>query len=257
MNKPNDAFSILYDRILNCSDCVPEVFAKLKEPKPEGYKFCWEPLRYGERPFAYIFFGMEPTMPREDQLNRGRFPRPGIFHEALLFAIKTFVLKNDLNKSFMITNTAKCSMPSNPLCKKTRPARFQACAIHLVEELKISTTIESRSQLVGIGQDVTDFLKSLQKRSRLPHGLNSQTIHNIWHYSYGPIETHYKKYSNSRAHAFDDFCKAIEPEYCKFVYQDKGSPIVPPEYVDEFKIYDREKDLRRLFKWSEQIRGWQ
>lgn len=207
----------------------------------QDFKFYWKPYLRGSPPFHFVFLAFEPPLP--DSKNNDS-PLEGIFSEPLQFVIRELLVSLGVKSGFLITNMAKCSLTVNDLCEKTRTARFDACFGFLQREVKLASK-GVKTHLVSIGQKPKHYLDR-----RLT---SEQQIHSITHYS-KRNEWRFTKFAQDRQQEFNDFQSRIRPRYEGFLQRDLPGHL---PWYEGGNGKNREKDLRRLFRWDAELEAIQ
>lgn len=114
-----------------CRAAIPEV-AELPDSE---FTFHWKPyLNKGNWPLPYVFLAWEPSWPVSEPSD----PVPGTFDPRLQFAIREFLMKEQPDAGFLITNMAQCSMRTGAKCDTSREGRFKACSQFLKQQLLLA-----------------------------------------------------------------------------------------------------------------------
>ena len=235
-----DGFEELYEEVKHCRKCR-EGCSEIRNLPDEDFMHRWHPYSSGDPPFAYIFFGWEPSSTGE---------RPGVaypecppFSEPLQFAIRKFLDFPSGCKNFFVTNMAKCSIKGS-LCAKTREFRFATCKWVLCRELKLARTDLFFPEFVSIGLDPRDFIHRIVREDPNAYcGIfGGRTIHRITHYARRNVNRLFKAFARGRAAEYERFCAQWQKEYADFVEKK-----YPWHLREDGRIPDG--DLQTLFYW--------
>jgi hypothetical protein len=211
--------------------------------EPAKFMFHWKPYWLGEPPFSRVLLAWEPgfaaVVPEET------YPVQGGFNEPLQYAVRKFLLNHTSNKGFLITNMAKCTIRTGPLCNSTREFRFRSCKGFLDKELSLAA--DSASRFVSIGRAPISYMEA---HSAL-YGEILKRIHKITHYGARRFG-HFRQYAKARPSEFAEFRGSIEPDYVSFFRHRHQTNEEFGWYYDHLQK-NLEGDIEMLFLWHREM----
>ena len=247
-----DGFGDLFGALRSCKMCRDEILA-IRELPESSFKFHWNPyLRpksYQKEPppLGYIFLGWEPAWPSPsdlwDEVGEGSFNTP------LQFAIRQFLIAEQPETGFLITNMAQCSIRTGPICDSTRDGRFKTCNHFLKQQFLLAGAGANDACLVSLGWKPKRFLESHTDLYGAAIG-GQRTIHHITHYS-RQCNQNFHKFAEDKRQEFETFKHEFRSSYEQFIQNG--------EFSSDWKRYSQtptnsDRDLERLFKWQYEMR---
>jgi len=227
----------IQDQFPSCRNCQKTIAEIAKLPDSE-FKFHWNPyLKKGNLPLPYVFLGMEPSWPDKVPTK----PEVGTFNTPLQFAIREFLLKDEPEAGFLITNMAQCSMRVAE-AYRNRPQRYEACSEFLTQQLQWAKADKDKTCLISIGRPPKDFLDARRDLHELIFGRCK--IHYLMHYS-GRNRHLFGEFAAANSGAFAAFKCDLRPKYERFLETDS-------EFHDQ-QCENTEENWQRLFKWKHQM----
>ncbi len=183
----------------------------------------------GHPPVAWILIAWEPSFAavRPDE----EYPQPGRFNEPLQFAVRTFLAPGE---SYLITNMAKCTIRTGPLCNQTGGTRFELCKPWLVREIELIANNQTR--LVSVGTKPINFSSGFVCGER-------QFAGRITHYS-PRAWPHFRAHARAHDAEYREFRDETLDQYRSFCRDEL------PDYAVDRAI---ETDMVRLFKWKREM----
>jgi hypothetical protein len=204
-----------------------------------GFKFHWEPYWHTlTGRVDFFFLAWEPSF--GDVHGDEVYPQEGTFSWPLNFAIQKYLTDN-----YVITNMAKCSIRTGPLCTATRDFRFQTCKCFLERELQLASRCQNpilgHPRVVSIGVQPKRFIEQHAEWFAELLGGCAQ-LDRISHYS-STAYPHFKRFADERFSEYAQFEQATKGEYGQWLATER----VGDEVADG--------DLLRIFKWSHEMQS--